>query len=195
MSNVSRRLQAVAVKEGESVFNIGQLLAEKEANKDNTEFTSKLDELMSIGQGKGIAFEFVTGEVITFDSFEDSVIVVRYTELNGKKYAMLSVVADSSVRGKDLEIPISIFRRVPALVEDRATVVKDHSLNEKLMRSSLSDLKRLEELAGKKLSVDNALYLAKVSFKNVNGRNVRVDVKSLPEEERDKMYFYQVSYC
>lgn len=192
MSNVIHRLQSVAVKEGEEVFNIGQLLAEKKANSNNADFISKLDELMSIGQGKGLAFEFITGEIITFDKFEDSVIAVRYSELNGKKYPMLSVVADSSIRGKDLEIPLSIFRRVPALEEDRATLVKDCPLNEKLMRSSLSDLKRLEELAGKKLSVDKALRLAKVTFKVVNGKNVRVDVASLPEEERQLMSFYQV---
>ena len=68
-------------------------------------------------------------------------------------------------------------------------------LNEKLLRASLGDLKRLEELSGKKLSVDTPMYLAKVSFKNVNGKNVRVDVKALPEEQRDKMWFYQVSFC
>ena len=122
-------------------------------------------------------------------------VAVRYAELNGKKYPMLSVLADSSIRGKDLEIPLSIFRRVPALVEDRTLLVKDHPLNEKLLRASLGDLKRLEELSGKKLSVDTPMYLAKVSFKNVNGKNVRVDVKALPEEQRDKMWFYQVSFC
>ena len=56
MSNVVARLQAIAVKEGEKVFHIGQLLAEKKANEGNPDFSSDLDELMGIGQGKGIAF-------------------------------------------------------------------------------------------------------------------------------------------
>lgn len=195
MSNVSKRLASVALKEGEKAYSIGTLLAEKEANSSNPEFTSVLDELMGIGQGKGIAFEFASGEIITFDKFEESAIIVRNAELNGKTYPILSVIADSSIRGNDLEIPLSIFRRVPALMEDRIRLVAEHPLTEKLLRNSMGDLMRLRELSGHRVSIDSAMSLAKTTFKIVNGKNTRVDVAALPENERQTMTFYQVSFC
>lgn len=194
MSNVSdRRIKSVALKDGEKTFFIGALLADKEANKSNPDYVSDLDELYTIGQGKGLPFEFVDGEVITFDKFEESVIVVRHSELNGKIYSMLSVIADSNKRGKDLEVPMAIFRRVPELPEERNWLTNDSSLNEKMLRASMSDLARLFLLAGNKISVDEAKKCAKRDFETVNGKRVVVDVASLPDEKRKKFYCYRVS--
>ena len=197
MSNISdRRINSVALKEGEKTFLIGTLLQEAEANKSNPDFVSALDELQAVGQGKGLPFEFVDGEVITFDKFEESVIVVRHSELNGKTYSMLSVVADSNKRGKDLEVPIAIFRRVPELPEEREWLVKDSALNERLIRNTLGDLSRLLLLAGHKLSVKEMKRCAKPDFEVVNGKRVRVkaeDIAALPEDKRKRFWCYRVA--
>lgn len=199
MSNVSdRRIKSVALKDGEKTFFIGALLADKEANKSNPDYVSDLDELQSIGQGKGLPFEFVDGEVITFDKFEDCVIVVRHSEFQGKIYSMLSVIADSNKRGKDLEVPMAIFRRVPALQEEYDWLVNDSPLNERLTRSTLSDLNRLFTLAGHKLSVNGSKYCAK-QFSVINGKRTRLSrevVSELSEDDMKKLarYFcYRVS--
>ena len=196
MSNVSdRRISSVALKEGEKTFFIGTLLQEKEANKSNPDFVSQLDELYAIGQGKGLPFEFLDGEVITFDKFDQCVIVVRHSELNGKTYSMLSVVADSDKRGKDLEIPLSIFRRVPELSEERAWLVEASPLNERMLRQNLSDLSRLLMLAGNKLSIDSSRKVARADFRTENGKTVRLkekDILALPVEDRKKFTCYKI---
>ena len=196
MSNVSeRRMKSVAIKEGEKTFLIGNLLQEKEANKSNPDFVSPLDELYAIGQGKGLPFEFVPGEVITFDKFEECVIVVRHSELNDKIYSMLSVICDSDKRGNDLEVPLSIFRRVPELAEDRSWLIEESPLNEKMLRQNMSDLANLAMLAGGKLSIDSSKRVAKAAFRTENGKIVRLkekDILALPVEDRKMFTCYKV---
>lgn len=197
MSNVSdRRMHSVSVKEGDNIFHIGALLKEAEANKSNPDFVSALDELQSMGQGKGLPFEFLDGEEITFDKFEECVIVVRHSELDGKKYPMLSVVADSNKRGKDLEIPLSIFRRVPILPEEREWLLKESPLNEKMIRNSLGDLARLMLVAGAKLVINEMKKCAKQAFETVNGKRVPVQldtILALEPEKRKSFWCYRIS--
>jgi len=196
MSNVSdRRMSSVALKESEKLFFIGALLQEKEANKSNPDFVSALDELYAIGQGKGLPFEFLDGETITIDPFDQCVIVVRHSELNGKVYSMLSVIVDSDMRGEDLEVPLSIFRRVPELAEDRAWLVEDSPINEKMLRQNLSDLSRLLLIAGHKLSVNASKRVARADFRTENGKTVRLkekDILALAEEDRKKFWCYKL---
>lgn len=180
------KIQNVALKPGEAMITIGNLLAKKEAG-EATEF----EDIFTIGEGKGVPFEFKESEEITFDKIEELLLVVRVSRLNGKDYKMLSILGMSNLRGQ-VEVPVSIFRRVPALAKDRDLLVENFPLTEKFLQNNLSDFARVLSLAGMKILICKVLNLAKVLFRTVNGKIERVDVEALPEEERKLMRFYQI---
>lgn len=186
MANVNK--QMLALKEGEKVFNIGELLKLKDQGD------AEIDELFALGEGKGLPFEFKEGEIVEFPKFEECDLIVRISKLNGKEYKLLSTIATSNMRG-EIEVPISIFRRTPAIEADRKRLVEGSALTEQLLQNNLSDIARLQIVSSKSLIVSAALRMAKVMFKLVSGRTERVDVESLPETERKSMLFYQVKFA
>ena len=186
MANV--KIDNLALKKGEYAMMVGDILTAK-ANG-----SSEFDDLFAIGEGKGIPFEFKENEEIVFSKFEQAPIIVRISKLNGKEYKLLSTIAASNLRG-DIEIPMSIFRRVPAFPEDLQKLIEGHTLTEELLQNNIGDFTRLQTVSGHKVCVIKALKLTKVTFKTVGGKVERVDVSKLPAEERKTMNFYQVKFA
>ena len=184
-------IKKLALKPGEKTVRIGDILKFKEENP-NAE--TEWDDLFAIGEGKGIPFEFKEGEMITFRPYEENDLIVRISKLNGKEYKLLSVIAESNIRG-EVEVPLSIFRRIPALEEDRQRLVRDYSLTENLLQNNLSDLGRLSILGGHTVQICSVLQLAKVMFKSTNGVISRVDVAALDPKDRKTMNFYQAKFA
>ena len=186
MANV--KIDNLALKKGEYAMVVGDILAAKA--KGSSEF----DDLFAIGEGKGVPFEFKVKEEIQFSKFEEAPIIVRISKLNGKEYKLLSTIATSNLRG-EIEVPMSIFRRVPALPEDLQKLIEGHPLTEELLQNNLGDFARFQMVSGHKILVTNALKLTKITFKTVNGKAERVDASKIPVEERKPMNFYQVRFA
>ena len=127
------------------------------------ENSAYLAEIQSLGEGKGIPFSFKEGEVITFPAFEEMGFVKRTVTFKEKDYAVLSVLAESNFR-KDIEVPLSIFRRLPAFDEDRKVLFDKAPLTEELLQSQLGDLGRAKLLAGTKVKIAKEYRFLRQTF-------------------------------
>ena len=186
---MKHNINNIVLSANEKIYNIGDLLKEQEAHKSDLEFVSALEDLQEIGKNKGIIYTPSEGETITFDPFEESVIVVRANEYDGRTIFQLNVLATSSEIG-DVEVCIAMFRRKPGLEEDTKKLMKN-KLNAMLLQNFIGDLKRLEILAGKKILIKKDERWPRQEFaKGKDGKTRQVDVSKLPEEARRPQSFY-----
>jgi len=155
--------------------------------------SDEVSELFGIGEGKGIPFEFKENETISFDKFEDLPLIVRVVKIGSKEYKVLSTEGNSNLRG-DIEVPLAIFRRTPALQEDVEKLVNKYPLSETLLTNSMGDITRMQLLSSKKILIEHVLYLPKITFVSVNGKVEKEDTTQIPPEKRKTMRFYQVKF-
>lgn len=155
---------------GEWVFTGADL-----AKEENQAF---LDDISSLGEGKGIPFTFKKGEVCTVPSWDDVIIVKRIVTFHKEEYPVLSMYVESNFRG-NIEIPLSIFRRVPAFESDQKLLFEKFPLSEQLASSQLGDLGRIKVLVGTKFTVAGELKLLRQTFTQTPQGYVRDDEETV----------------
>jgi hypothetical protein len=189
MANTKHTVRSVVLSANESAYVVGDLLREKEEHKEDLEFVSALNDLQEIGRGKGIIYSPSEGEKITFDSYEESVIIVRTSSYEGRTIHQLNVLVKSSLVG-DTELALAIFRRKPGLKDNLDELLKN-KLAFQLLQNYIGDLKRLEMLAGKTWLVKKEHRWPRREFaRGKDGKVTEVDVATLPEESRRLQSFY-----
>lgn len=117
----------------EVVFTLQEL-------KDNPELAA---EWADTGD-KGIPFSWYTNEKFSLPNPEDLKIWGRTQKINKKSYKMLYTALVSDKQGI-VEVPISIFRRIPALPEEIEILKTDNEVGAPLL-VQMPDLKRFEML-------------------------------------------------
>ena len=150
------------------------------------------EEIVSLGEGKGIAFAFKANEHVTFPKFEEMIFVKRTTTFHGKEYALLYVYGSSDFRG-DVEVPLSIFRRVPGLEEDQAAFFKDSPLTEQLAQSQLGDLGRARILSDHTIVVDEGKKYLRQTFTTTPQSTTR-DSEEIIRKKKETLTCYRVSF-
>jgi len=183
MSNIKRDSITLNTSKNEWALTGADLLKE-----ENQGF---LDEVCSLGEGKGIPFTFKKDEVITFDPFEETILVKRTVTFRDEDYAVLNVLAESNFR-RTIEIPLSIFRRIPALEEDRKKLFDKFPLSEELAQGQLGDLGRIKILAGSTIEVSGVFMMLRQTFtRDANGRFTR-DSEEVVKTKGEYLTCYQV---
>ena len=134
--------------------------------KDNQKFEAKIAELsvsgiktftkeeilkdpdlLSLGENRGIPFSFIEGEILTMP--EIMKYTVRTYTLRGETRKSLQFLALSNLRDV-IEVPVSIFCRVPSLESERAQLfVEENALGKKLAEQ-MPDIRRADVLCAKK---------------------------------------------
>lgn len=170
MSNIKINSISLNSSKGEWAYTGSELI--KEENK------AFLDEVVSLGEGKGIPFTFKKGEVCTVPSWDDVIIIKRIVSFHNQEYPVLSMYVESNFRG-DIEVPLSIFRRVPAFESDQKLLFEKFPLSEQLASSQLGDLGRIKVLVGTKFTVAGELKLLRQTFTQTPQGYVRDDEETV----------------
>ena len=154
------------------------------------ENSAYLEEIQSLGEGKGVPFSFKENEVITFPKFEEMGFIKRIVTFKEKDYPVLSILAESNFR-KEVEIPLSIFRRNPAFDEDRKVLFDKAPLTEELLQSQLGDLGRAKILSEKKVKISKEYIFLRQTFTATPKGFVR-DGEEVIKTKGEKITCYKV---
>lgn len=133
---------------------------------------------------RGIPFEFFDNEIIQLPKRENIRVWGRTEIISKKPYKMLYTSIKSDRQGY-IEVPLSIFRRIPALKEEIELLKQDNVLGAPLL-SKMPDIKRLETLS--QLADDKPIRIREVvlhrnGWDSENNKPIRDDA-SKPENER-----------
>lgn len=150
------------------------------------------DEVVSLGEGKGIPFAFKDNETVTFPPFEEMIFVKRMTEFHGKEYALLYVYGVSDLRN-DVEVPLSIFRRVPGIEADRIAFFSKSALTEQLAQSQLGDLGRARILSSNRVKVDPGKKYLRQTF-TVTPQGTTRDSEEIIRKKGETLTCYKVEF-
>lgn len=149
--------------------------------KDLSEKADQFADWSNCGD-KGLPFEFFDGEHFTLPKKDKIKIWGREEEINKKKYKMLYTAIKSDRQGF-IEVPISIFRRMPALKEEQDLLKTGNDIGAPLL-NRMSDIKRLELLVS--LVGDGTVEVREVILHQndfVDGKLVR---DSADKDEKDR---------
>ena len=149
--------------------------------KDLSEKSDQFADWANCGD-KGLPFEFYDGEHFTLPKKDKIKIWGREEEINKKKYKRLYTAIKSDRQGF-IEVPISIFRRMPALKEEQDNLKEGNKIGAPLL-NCMSDVKRLELLVS--LVGDGTVEVREVILHQndfVDGKLVR---DSTDKEEKDR---------
>jgi hypothetical protein len=155
-------------------FNFAELLANPEAYSDWSE----------VGD-KGVPFSFFNGEIINLPKKNDVRIWGRTTRIGKKHFPMLYTAVHSNRRGW-IEVPISIFRRVPSLKEEIEVLSQDNEIGISLI-PQMPDIKRIEILSnivGERKFTVTEVPLHKNGFDPDKNKPILDDPKA---EEKDRV--------
>jgi hypothetical protein len=108
--------------------------------KENPELAAEWSE---VGD-KGIPFAWYNNELFELPKPEEIRVWGREVKINKKSYKMLFTCLISDHQGA-VEVPISIFRRIPALPEEIAVLKEGNEIGMPLL-NQMPDLKRFELL-------------------------------------------------
>lgn len=140
---------------------------------------------------KGAPFAWFEGEQFTLPAEEDIRIWGRTQKINKKPYKILYTCLLSDRQGA-VEVPISIFRRIPALPQEIEILKKDNAIGAPLL-SQMPDLKRFETLVllaiGKTVIV-NSVKLHKNGWDVDNNKPI-LDSEELEEKDRHPLVCYR----
>lgn len=164
-------------------FNFADLLANPEAYSDWSE----------IGD-KGVPFSFFNGEIINLPKRENVRIWGRTTKIGKKRFPMLYTAVNSNRRGW-IEVPISIFRRVPSLKEEIEILSQDNEIGVSLI-PQMPDVKRIDILSNivdeRKFTVTE-IPLHKNGFDPDKNKPILDDPKA-KEEDRVSLVCYRFNF-
>ena len=140
-------------------------------------------EWLAVGD-KGIPFEFFDDEVIELPPFKDIKIWGRHKPIGKKKYAFLYTAVKCSRQGWQ-EVPISVFRRMPSLPEEIASLKENNQYGAPLL-NEMNDIKRLTMLS-KLAGTDKILVTGVDLHRNDFDPNTNKPIKDDPsKEEKDR---------
>lgn len=151
--------------------------------KDLAENAQQFSDWSDTGD-RGIPFEFFDNEIICLPKHDDIRVWGRTEIISKKPYKMLYTSIESDRQGF-VEVPLSIFRRIPALKEEIELLKQDNVLGAPLL-SKMPDIKRLEllsQLAGENPIVVREVLLHRNGWDSDNNKPIRDDA-SKPENER-----------
>ena len=143
---------------------------------------------------KGIAFSFYNGETFTLPEASKIRIWGREEKIGKKKYPILYTALKCSIQGW-MEVPISIFRRIPSLKEELALLKVDNGIGVQLI-PRMPDIKRMEKLisiVGDKSVVVNECLLHKDDFDQDKNKPIKDDA-SLEEKDRVPLMCYKFNF-
>lgn len=190
MGNTKHTPKSIMLSANEVAYTVADLLTK--VKESDAEAIAALENIQEVGRNKGVIYTPKSGSVITFDKYEDSVIVVRASTFNDNLILQLNVIAVDAVIG-DVELPIAIFRRKPALKEDLEALMKN-KFTAQLLQNYIGDLKRLEMLSGKSWKVSISIYARRKFVKDPKtGRMKEDDVSKIPVDAREMQEFYVLS--
>ena len=135
-----------AAKVGELKINGIQILTREEILKDPN--------IMLLGDNRGIPFDFIEGEQLTFPN--NPVYWVHRFRVRKEDYSMLKCLAMSDRRGV-IELPAPIFCRIPSLDEERQILFENNEVGKKLSEQ-MPDIRRFDILHDlKKIQVSSRI--------------------------------------
>ena len=149
--------------------------------KDLSEKADQFTDWANCGD-KGIPFEFFDMERFMLPKKDKIKIWGREEEINKKKYKMLYTGIKSDRQGF-IEVPISIFRRIPALKDEQELLKTDNEVGAPLL-NKMPDIKRIEllvSLVGESEVEVREIILHQNDF--VDGKVVR---DSADKDEKDR---------
>lgn len=174
------RKEVVDTASKEVIFDFSQV----ESNPDD--FT----EWLNAGD-KGVPFEFFDDEVIELPPFKEIKIWGRHETVGKKQYALLYTAIKCSRQGWQ-EVPVSIFRRMPSLSEEIASLKEKNQFGAPLI-VKMSDVKRLallSKMAGTEKILVTSIDLHRNDFDSQTGKVIKDDA-SKDEKDRRSIHCYK----
>lgn len=148
--------------------------------KNNPEL---MEEWSDVGD-KGIPFAWYNNEIFELPKPEEIRVWGRTVKINKKSYKMLFTVVISDHQGA-VEVPISIFRRIPALPEEIEILKTENSIGAPLL-NQMPDLKRFEtlvSLVGNQMVQVTSVTLHRNGWDSDNNKPI---LDSADKEEKDR---------